>query len=197
MKILALMALAALVGCSRSDKIATEEPAITITVVREPIVLPPPSDEELDRRATAALVAQPDLAQPRAGITASDDVLAAEGTEIGVASTTMAEISLTRPAGFEATLNELTTRPLTQREHDDRVAFGIYLALGRDPEFVAGATDIDVRVVRGVATLQGNTATPEERAAGARIAARQAGVVRVDNQLRLAPPPARARPDAR
>ncbi|GAC1556689.1 MAG: hypothetical protein NVS3B10_17020 [Polyangiales bacterium] len=192
MKILALMALAALVGCSRSDKTATAEPPITITVVRERIVLPPPPPEELDRGATAGLVAQPDCAVPHVGVTASDPVLATEGTEIDVARTTMAEIEATRPAGFEATLHELTTRGLTPYDRDQRVAFGIYMALLGDPKLAADATDVDVRVVGGVATLQGNTATPEERLAGGQIAAMQKGVVRVDNQLRVVPPAARS-----
>ncbi len=104
---------------------------------------------------------------------------------------------MTRHAGFESTLRELTTRPLRPSERDDRIAFSIYLALGRDPDFVAGATDIVVRVVQGVATIQGNTTTPEERTAAERIAGQQIGVIHVDNQLRLPPPPARARAAAR
>ncbi len=39
MKILAVMALAALVGCSRNDKTATEEPASTVTVTSAPIAV--------------------------------------------------------------------------------------------------------------------------------------------------------------
>ncbi len=40
-------------------------------------MLSPPLDEELDRRAMAVLVAEPDLVEPGAGTTAGDGVLAA------------------------------------------------------------------------------------------------------------------------
>ena len=57
MRIVAFIAVAALAGCSRNDKTATEEPVSTTTVTLAPITIAGPSDEELDRRANAATVA--------------------------------------------------------------------------------------------------------------------------------------------
>jgi osmotically-inducible protein OsmY len=57
MRIVAFMAVAALVGCARNDRTATEGPVSTTTVTLAPITIAGPSDEELDRRANAASVA--------------------------------------------------------------------------------------------------------------------------------------------
>lgn len=72
MKIVAVFALVALVGCSRNDKTATVEPVSTVTVTSAPITLPTPTtEEELDRRATlAAARSLPGVIETLNGMTA-------------------------------------------------------------------------------------------------------------------------------
>jgi osmotically-inducible protein OsmY len=69
MKIVAILALGALVGCSRNDKTATVEPVSTVTVTSETITVPlTPTDQELDRRAMLA------AAQTMPGVAETVDV---------------------------------------------------------------------------------------------------------------------------
>lgn len=151
--------VAALVGCSRNDKTATEEPVSTTTVTLAPITLVGPSDEELASRANAATEAQ---------------------------AMAEAESALPHVIGAMDTLNE-PLQAFSPTARDDRTAFHIQLALLQDADFVAQASDIDVQVEQGVVTLRGVTTTPEARTTAERIASRQSGVVKVDNRLRIGP----------
>jgi hypothetical protein len=151
MKIVAFMVLAAMVGCSRSDKTATVEQVSDVTVTSAPMTVPAVNAdaEELDRRV----------------------VLAA---------------ARNLPVVIDAVggMNAVATH---QPGSDEQATFKIQLALVDDAYFTRYPSDIDVRVDDGIATLRGNTATPEGRTEAERIAMRYPGVVSVDNQLRVAP----------
>ena len=90
------------------------------------------------------------------------------------------------PVVFDALggMNALATHQPTS---DDQATFQVQLALLDDADFMRQASDIDVRVDDGVATVRGNTTTPEARTDAERIAMRYAGVASVDNQLRVSP----------
>lgn len=169
MKLLAFVAVAALVGCGRNDKTATEQPVGTATVTMAPITLAGPSDEELDRRANAAIRAQP--------------FIATEGEGVAVAGIVASHVP-----GVMETVNDVAFpfHPFSVPEGDDRIQFHIQMALLRDAELVDHASDIDVQVDHGVVTLEG-IATPAARASAERIASHQSGVVTVDNRMRIGP----------
>ena len=168
MRIVALIAALALAGCSRNDKTATEEPVSTTTLTMAAVTVVGPSDEELVRRANAANAA-------------SEAQALAE-----------AEAALPRVTGMMETLDELTVPPYSPPQTDGRIQFHIQLALLHDAELVDNASDLDVHVDQGVATLRGVTTRPEVRTTAERIASSQSGVVKVDNRLRIGPvrPPA-------
>lgn len=157
MKMVAIMVLAGVVGCSRSDRTATVEQVSTVTVTSAPLTVPAASsdDDQLDRRV----------------------VLAA---------------ARTLPVVIDAVggMNALASHEPTS---DEQATFKVQLAL-LDDDFMDPASDIDVRVDNGVATLRGTTTTPEARTDAERIAMRYPGVASVDNQLRVGPPVRRAAP---
>ncbi len=162
MKIVAILVLAGLVGCSRSDKTATVEQVGTVTVTSAPLTEPAAAAEqgdELDRRVVLA------AARNLPAVIDAVGVLNAVATE-------------------ESAINAEAT-------------FKIQLALLEDAEITRHASDIDVRVDHGVATLRGNITTPEERSQAARIAMRCPGVASVDNQLRVRPEGTEAAPARR
>jgi osmotically-inducible protein OsmY len=161
MRTAAFIAALALVGCSRTDKTATEEPVSTTTLTMAPVTVVGPSDEELVRRANAANAASEAQALAQA------------------------ELALPRVTGLVETLNELTVEPYSPPLGDDRIQFHIQLALLHDAAFVDNASDVDVHVDKGVVTLRGVATTPEVRTTAERIASRQSGVVNVDNRLRI------------
>jgi hypothetical protein len=151
MKIVAIMVLAGVVGCSRSDKTATVEQVSTVTVTSAPLTVPAANGDpdQLDRRVVLA---------------------AAQNLPVVIDAV--------------GGMNELTTEDSTS---DQQATFKVQLALLDDADFSRHASDIDVRVDDGVATIRGNTTTPEARTDAERIALRYPGVVSVDNRLRVAP----------
>jgi hypothetical protein len=151
MKIVAIMVLAGVVGCSRSDKTATVEQVSTVTVTSAPMTMPVANGDpdQLDRRVVLA---------------------AAQNLPVVIDAV--------------GSMNALSTQESTS---DEKATFTVQLALHDDADFSRQASDIDVRVDDGVATIRGNTTTPEARTDAERIALRYAGVVSVDNRLRVAP----------
>lgn len=151
MKIVAIMVLAGLVGCSRSDKTATVEQVSTVTMTSAPMTMPVANGDpdELDRR-----------------------VVLAAGRNLPIVIDAV------------GSMNALATH---ESSSDAQATFNVQLALLDDADFSSHASDIDVRVDDGVATIRGNTTTPGARTDAERIALRYSGVVSVDNELRVAP----------
>jgi HSP20 family molecular chaperone IbpA len=163
MRSLAFLALAAVVGCSRSDQTATDEPVSTTTVTAAPMVFAgnfATPDEELSRRAVVIVAADPDLS-----ITSED--VALDVTE-GV-----------------VTIHGATRRPPTQAETDDAIAFGVERALLHDAAVVRDADRVSVRVEHGVVTVHGTSTSEEARERVTAVASRTRGVVSVDNHITL------------
>ena len=167
MRILALMAALALVGCSRNDKTATEEPVGTTTITLAPVTVVGGSEDELELGANAATVAQPTFADGFEGMTPATAVA--------------------RVTGMMETLHGVAVYPFSIAERDDRTQFHIMMALLRDADFVDHASDIDVKVDHGAVTIEGITSTPSARTSAERIASQEPGVVSVDNRLRIGP----------
>ena len=172
MRTVAILAVLALVGCSRNDKTATVEPVGTTTVTSAPATMGPVSEQELDRRETAIVLAQPSFS--------TSDVDRAIG-----------QLDMTRVTDVMEPLNDLARNPLSPApEGDERTLFHVQMALLRSEEVVDHAGDIDVKVDHGAVTLEGVTSTPSARTAAERVALQQPDVSTVDNRLRVGPVPA-------
>lgn len=174
MKIAAItvfVAMAALAGCSRSDKTATPEPVGTTTVTSAPLTLSTPDEEELDRRERYAI----------------DALLARPVFMNGDAERPVDERPASRVMRIMDTLDDLSLGRFSSVEGDDRTLFHVQMALMLDADFLENTSDVDVHVDRGVVTLTGTSTTPAARASVERIAMQQSGVARVDNRLRIGP----------
>jgi osmotically-inducible protein OsmY len=171
MKTLAILALLALVGCSRNDKTATVEPVGTTTVTSAPATMGEVSEQQLDRPETSIVLSQPSFS--------TSDVDRA-----------INQINMTRVTEVMEPLNDLARNPLSPApEGDERTTFHVQMALLRSEEVVDRAGDIDVKVDHGAVTLEGVTSTPAARTAAERVALQQPDVTTVDNRLRVGPVP--------
>ncbi len=159
----AFLAMTMLSGCARKDKLATDEPVSTTTVTSAPLTLSKHPDGELDRGTDPQPIFDEDTQR------------------------IVSELSIARVSGVMETLNDLSLRPFEPADDDERAQFHVQMALLHDADFVDHASDVDVRVEHGAVTLAGTTSTPEARVAAERIASRQAGVVSVDNRMRVGP----------
>jgi len=167
----AILAVVAVVGCSRNDKTATHELTSTTTVTSAPLTLETPADRELDHGAIRlqrpAEVASPSLTT----IGADPSVSRLSEARVTVVGSTLQEVSLTFAKG----------------ESDEDVRFDVAMALLRDGYLVDHAADVDVQVTNGAVTLAGTASTPEARTAAERIVLREPGVASVHNRMRVGP----------
>ena len=161
-------AMAALAGCSRSDKTATQEAASTTTVTSAPLILPAPDDEQHDRPERYAI----------------DAILARPIFMNGDAERPVDQRPAARVMRTMDTLDDLSLGRFSSVEGDDRTLFHVQMALMLDADFLENASDVDVQVEHGVVTLTGITTTPAARTSVERIASEQSGVVKVENRLR-------------
>jgi osmotically-inducible protein OsmY len=188
MRTIVVAACALIVGCSRSDQTATQEPVSTTTITAAPVTLAGPSDEALVRRVEAAVSSNAELSIVARGIEldVTEGVVTLRGATPDPAAKDELEAVVARVPGVVETLNKIELRTPSDEESDDTIAFSLQRALVTDPAVSPEADRVTIEVNRGIVTLRGTT-TPEMRASVERVVRRTPGVVVIENRLTNAP----------
>lgn len=177
------------VGCSRTDKNATERTGTT-TITFAPLTVRVDPNEPLARRVDAALARDPttSLAAKDVEIVAIDDVVTLRGFVADPAQKAAVERVARAVPGVHETLNMLDVSPSrADAESDDAIAYSLQRDLALDPAISPDGDRVTIDVQHGIVTLRGAAATDARRAAVERVAETTPGVVTVVDDLEVKP----------
>jgi len=144
-----------------------------------------PTDPEIKSQAENTLLWNEDIDSTGVEVSINQGVVTLNGTVDSYWKKWLAERIVYRNFGVLSVENHLTIVP-TQSILDQDIAEDIEHALKRN--FYVDAEEVSVKVDRGVVTLMGEVSTTIARNQAEDVAMYTAGVMDVDNQIRLATP---------
>lgn len=177
-----------LVGCSRGTSSSTDERTGVTNITSAPADLAQ-GDQQLVRRAEAALAADPTLsvASGDVEVDAVDGAVTVRGS-VARSATERAVIDAVERATGRPVVDQLavpSSGRVDMNASDDTIAFKLERAMSSDPVAAAEMDGISIDVVKGLVTLRGHASSASTRNAVEQLVERTPGVVAVRDDVEV------------